>query len=188
MALTTISAPRRVAARSLLAATESGMRRPGRNFSLIRVCVIDSQTSASCAHRRTRCVPLRPSTMAIPVPHAPPPMTAISLMWTPHTCGSRRKAGDGSGKTRPPRNVRDGDPVEQLRAQDHPHSHRSRSFQRVEEQGQSAECGRFSGYVGGSDVAAAGAAYVLAAEDADEEGAERDGAQEVAGGGDLEES
>ena len=35
--LTTICAPWRVAARSLLAETASGMRRPGRNFSLIRL-------------------------------------------------------------------------------------------------------------------------------------------------------
>ena len=42
--------------------------------------MIDSQTSVSCAQRRTRCVPLRPRTMAMPVPHAPAPMTAISLI------------------------------------------------------------------------------------------------------------
>src|SRR5207302_3646088 len=56
------------------------------------------------------------------------------------------------------------------------------------EQGHSAECRRLAGYVGGSDVAAAAAADVLAAEDADEEIAEGDGAQQVTGGGDLEES
>ncbi len=80
MTLTTICAPPRAAARSLVAVTESGMWRPGRNRSLTRFCAIDSQTSVSCAQRRTWCVPLRPRTMAMPVPHAPPPMTAMSLM------------------------------------------------------------------------------------------------------------
>ncbi len=51
-----------------------------------------------------------------------------------------------------------------------------------------AEGGGFAGYVGGADVAAAGAADVFAAEDAHEEIAEGDGAQQVAGGGDEEES
>src|SRR5579859_6320336 len=58
------------------------------------------------------------------------------------------------------------------------------SFQSVEQKCQDAECGRLAGYVGGADVTAAAAADVFAAEDADEEIAEGDGAQEVAGGRD----
>ena len=64
----------------------------------------------------------------------------------------------------------------------------ARSFGGVEQQRQDAERRRFAGDVGGADVAAAGAADVFAAEDADQEIAEGDGAQEIADGGDEEES
>ena len=64
---------------ALVQATVSGMRSPGRNFWFTRRAAMLSRTSGSCAHRRTRWVRLRPSTMEIAVPHAPAPMTAISL-------------------------------------------------------------------------------------------------------------
>ncbi len=54
------------------------------------------------------------------------------------------------------------------------------SFEGIEQQCEDAECGGFAGHIGGADVAAAGAADVFAAEDADEEIAEGDGAQQVA--------
>src|SRR5208282_1962630 len=80
MTLTTICAPSSAVARSLVTVMESGTGRPGRNFSFTCRWAIDSQTSVSCAHRRTRCAPLRPKTMARPVPQAPAPMIAISLI------------------------------------------------------------------------------------------------------------
>ena len=60
----------------------------------------------------------------------------------------------------------------------------ARSFQCVQQQGQDTEERRLAGYVGCSDVAAAGTAHVLATEEAHEQIAEGDGAQEVRCGGD----
>src|SRR5208283_4701405 len=79
MTLTTISAPSSASSKLLVACTASGTASPGRNRSFTRRIRMLSHTSDSCAHRRTRCVCLRPSTMEIAVPHAPAPMTAISL-------------------------------------------------------------------------------------------------------------
>src|SRR5208283_5184914 len=79
MTLTTISAPSSASSKLLVACTASGMASPGKNRSFTRRSRMLSHTSGSCAHKRTRCVCLRPSTMEIAVPHAPAPMTAISL-------------------------------------------------------------------------------------------------------------
>src|SRR3984885_3183650 len=91
MTLTTMSESLSVAARSLLAETDSGIARPGRNLSFTCWRVIDSQTSSSCAQRRTRWLPLRPRTMARPVPQAPPPMTVIWLIYFPSFFLSHRE-------------------------------------------------------------------------------------------------
>src|SRR5579875_318339 len=79
MTLTTISAPLSTSSKLLVQATVSGRQYPGKNRWFTRSAAMLSRTSASYAHRRTRCVLLRPSTMEIAVPHAPAPMTAISL-------------------------------------------------------------------------------------------------------------
>ena len=51
-----------------------------RQISDLERATMDSRTSFSNAHSFTRCVPLRPSTIDNAVPHAPAPMTAMSLM------------------------------------------------------------------------------------------------------------
>src|SRR5260370_21201560 len=79
-ALTTTSAFCKAEPRSLVTRTDSGTRCPGRNKTLLRLDCIDSQTSFSYAHRRRRCVPLRPKTMEIAVPQAPAPIIAMSDM------------------------------------------------------------------------------------------------------------
>jgi hypothetical protein len=78
----------------------------------------------------------------------------------------------------------DRDALKQRGTQDHPEDDSGGSFERVEDKREDAEGGGFAGDVGSADVAAAGLAHVFAAKDADEEIAEGDGAQEVAGGGD----
>src|SRR5579872_6418075 len=60
------------------------------------------------------------------------------------------------------------------------------TFQGIEYERQYAERGGFAGDIGGADVAAAGAADVFPAKDADENIAEWDRAQEIADGGDEE--
>ena len=72
--------PRECLERLVVAVTDAGIWRPGRKSSLTPLLAIDSQTSFSCAQSRMRCVPLHPSTMAMAVPHAPAPMTAMSLI------------------------------------------------------------------------------------------------------------
>src|ERR1035438_2583889 len=79
MTLTTICAPCSAASRLLVDVTVSGIAWPGKNSSLTRRAWMLAHTSCSCAHSRTPCVLLRPSTLEIAVPHAPAPMTAISL-------------------------------------------------------------------------------------------------------------
>src|SRR5579862_4011166 len=96
-------------------------------------------------------------------------------------CELRRARG---GKDITPGNMSDRDALEQCGTQDDPENDGGRSFKGIEEKSEDAEGRRFAGNVRSADVAAARLADVFAAEDADQEIAEGDRSQEVAGGGD----
>src|SRR3974390_1949375 len=80
-------------------AAGGGMGQSARKSSLTRRALILSQTSGSCAQRQTSWPPRRPRTMAIAVPQAPAPMTAMLLMrhllWFRQSGSRCRPAGGG---------------------------------------------------------------------------------------------
>src|SRR3569833_2047542 len=85
MTLTTIVAWCSATARSSEARTEAGIVSPGRKRWLRWRVLMLSHTSGSYAHSLTLWEPLRPRTMEMAVPHAPAPMTAISLTGSPQS-------------------------------------------------------------------------------------------------------
>src|ERR1700735_2936008 len=99
--------------------------------------------------------------------------------------GVQHKVGGRGGQDRAPGSLCDGDSFERGTEQD-AGCDGSRPFWWRGQQRENPECGRFARYVGGANVAAAGETDVFATKNTHEEISERDGAQQVTGGGDLE--